>query len=604
MTPAVAEYYATMRLSPHAVIFKPNLQVSFGANWRSHKPGEIPGRDGPVKSRYWAQHLTTLRGGEGQHLKNPKLEQEVPKADEPTIKARPWALSRTTTTVLRPVAMPRMQKEEEQISLDKARAAIAREARDDAIEFAMALRSTGEQSSGEVDEMELDAFIAFIRRRIEGHRGGEFGSTGEQEVLDEATLQDLRYFFSLLDRDGNGSISTAEFFALAIFESCESAGYEAGITTLLQLYPQLFRQGPVDRQAFIELLLSLGFNHSPDRVVDDILKQAMECNWKRVADTSSGKLIKATGEDLLAWFRELIRPSVPHRVAHREWSSKDVAPPSIRDLIHLLAHGHRVRDRQLRAAARRRMLEARTQRSSYFDVKIGFVLPTEKDKADAAEIARFIRNDMSDDSVAGLLMKLQEWDQDGDRVLGLKEFFRALCSALEGTSVVPTPGAVQVLFDEMDGDGNGKVEFSELDEWFDANKVRLRLALRRVRVFANLGEPNIIKLQNAMKEKSFQKDEWVFAQGDEGESFYVIVGGACEVLRTEVGYSEPICLAKLGTGDFFGERSLLKSEVRYAGIRATEGKDAQGLETMFITAKDFEHAMGAPLSAMVPDEYT
>ena len=92
--------------------------------------------------------------------------------------------------------------------------------------------------------------------------------------------------------------------------------------------------------------------------------------------------------------------------------------------------------------------------------------------------------------------------------------------------------------------------------------------------------------------------------GDEGESFYVIVGGACEVLRTEVGYSEPICLAKLGTGDFFGERSLLKSEVRYAGIRATEGKDAQGLETMFITAKDFEHAMGAPLSAMVPDEYT
>ena len=100
---------------------------------------------------------------------------------------------------------------------------------------------------------------------------------------------------------------------------------------------------------------------------------------------------------------------------------------------------------------------------------------------------------------------------------------------------MPTPGAVQVLFDEMDGDGNGKVEFSELDEWFDANKVRLRLALRRVRVFANLGEPNIIKLQNAMKEKSFQKGEWVFAQGDEGESFNVIVGGACEVLRTDVG---------------------------------------------------------------------
>ena len=70
--------------------------------------------------------------------------------------------------------------------------------------------------------------------------------------------------------------------------------------------------------------------------------------------------------------------------------------------------------------------------------KLGCILPTAKDKEDAAGIARYIRNEMSDDSVAGLLMKLQEWDQDGDRMLGLKEFYRALTASFE----VPEAAAV------------------------------------------------------------------------------------------------------------------------------------------------------------------
>ena len=209
--------------------------------------------------------------------------------------------------------MPRMQRRRSRSLWTRpARPCTRSSGRRDRVCHGVALGWRAEQ--WEVDEMELtrSSLSSAAASKATG-----VVSSGQQESRKCSTRPrpGFAIFLLVLDRDGNGSISTAEFFALAIFESCESAGYEAGITTLLQLYPQLFRQGPVDRQAFIELLLSLGFNHSPDRVVDDILKQAMECNWKRVADTSSGKLIKATGEDLLAWFRELIRPSSSPRGA-------------------------------------------------------------------------------------------------------------------------------------------------------------------------------------------------------------------------------------------------------------------------------------------------
>ena len=553
--------------------------------------------------------------------------------------ARPWALQRSTTTTLQSVGKPTASSSPEGKSaeavLGKARAAIAREARDSAIEFAMALRKAGETGGGGGTTAALDfaGFVSFLRCRIEGTAKSEnaAGSAArtDEEALDEATVRDLRYFFGVLDRSGDGFISTAEFFAIAIFVSCEAAGYEAGISTLLMLYPELFRQGPVDRAAFKELLLSLGFEHSPEQVVSEILQQAMESNWKRQATPASSSAqgkegaIRATGEDLLAWFRELIRPTTfsrlqPQRSRHHVHNGgvgADAATPSIRDLVHLLAHGQRVRNREQRALARQRTSEANASLSrgqswssgAPAEAKIGLILPTAKDREDAASIARYIRNEMPDDCVAGLLMKLQEWDQDGDRVLGLKEFYRALTASLdEGANVHLSPGAVQVLFDELDSDGTGKVTFKELEEWFDANMVRLRLALRRVRVFANLGEPNIIRLQQAMKENSYRKGEWVFAQGEQGDTFYVILGGACDVLRKEPGADdemEATCLAKLSVGDFFGERSLLRKEVRYAGIVATSSPDADGLETMCITAGDFERAMGRPLREMVPDEY-
>ena len=55
----------------------------------------------------------------------------------------------------------------------------------------------------------------------------------------------------------------------------------------------------------------------------------------------------------------------------------------------------------------------------------------------------------------------------------------------------------------------------------------------------------------------------------------------------------------LAEGAYFGERALLKSDVRYAGVRASSAE----LHTMAITRTSFEAALG-PLQNYISDVYT
>ena len=89
----------------------------------------------------------------------------------------------------------------------------------------------------------------------------------------------------------------------------------------------------------------------------------------------------------------------------------------------------------------------------------------------------------------------------------------------------------------------------------------------------------------------------MFEQDDIGDVFYVIMSGEARALRDDPESGEELLLAKLDEGSYFGERSLLKGETRFAGIQATSK-----LQTMCISKDDFEEALG-PLSDLVPDHY-
>ena len=133
-------------------------------------------------------------------------------------------------------------------------------------------------------------------------------------------------------------------------------------------------------------------------------------------------------------------------------------------------------------------------------------------------------------------------------------------------------------------------------------------ALKKVDVFSVLTRPQLETLLAAMSEARYSKGEVVFMQGDEGDCFHVVVDGQCAITRRNPqapgqkqphGDDEPVLLAVLSEGAYFGERSLIKMRVRFATVTAT----SKSLHTMYISRDAFEAALGCPLETLIPDRF-
>ena len=133
---------------------------------------------------------------------------------------------------------------------------------------------------------------------------------------------------------------------------------------------------------------------------------------------------------------------------------------------------------------------------------------------------------------------------------------------------------------------------------------RLLEALAKVELFSEMGPAKIMILADAMIEAPFNKGEWIFHQGDEGDAFYIIIEGEAVVIRDPDNkqrqpQQEPVVLAEISNGAYFGERALIKNQVRYAGVRAKSAK----LLTMCVSRSALETALGEPFEHLVPDKY-
>ena len=86
--------------------------------------------------------------------------------------------------------------------------------------------------------------------------------------------------------------------------------------------------------------------------------------------------------------------------------------------------------------------------------------------------------------------------------------------------------------------------------------------LRHLGVFADLAEPELHALAGELEERSFPEGSWVLRQGGQGTSLFVIIDGEVGVVIDDEER------AKLATGSFFGEVSVLLAEPPTAGIVA------------------------------------
>ncbi len=91
--------------------------------------------------------------------------------------------------------------------------------------------------------------------------------------------------------------------------------------------------------------------------------------------------------------------------------------------------------------------------------------------------------------------------------------------------------------------------------------------LARVPIFGSCTPEEIVAITGVAQDSHFDPGQIIVTQGTPGQAFYLVLSGRVEILRDNRS------LGAFGSGDFFGEMSLLDQAPRSATIRALDATD-------------------------------
>lgn len=109
--------------------------------------------------------------------------------------------------------------------------------------------------------------------------------------------------------------------------------------------------------------------------------------------------------------------------------------------------------------------------------------------------------------------------------------------------------------------------------------------LRRVPLFAHLGDEELGRLGTVARERPYPRNSVIVFADDPGDALYLVAAGQVKVVIVGEDGREVI-LAVLGPGDFFGELALIDDEPRSAHVIAMD--DAR---LLVLRRDDFQRAL-------------
>ena len=101
--------------------------------------------------------------------------------------------------------------------------------------------------------------------------------------------------------------------------------------------------------------------------------------------------------------------------------------------------------------------------------------------------------------------------------------------------------------------------------------------LHHVPVMAGLDDAAIAFLSNLAREEHYSAGTVIIGEGEQGNRMFFVRAGQVEVVKGHGG-PQPVVLARLGAGEFFGEMSLVECVVRSASVVAQDDVTAYTLK--------------------------
>jgi CRP-like cAMP-binding protein/tRNA A-37 threonylcarbamoyl transferase component Bud32 len=116
--------------------------------------------------------------------------------------------------------------------------------------------------------------------------------------------------------------------------------------------------------------------------------------------------------------------------------------------------------------------------------------------------------------------------------------------------------------------------------------------LRKVPFLAELEDPDLLRISDALTSVTFPANERIITKGDVGKVFYIVREGTVRVHDVGFGDSQYIDL-NLGPGEFFGERALITGDPRVANVTANSN-----CTCLCVSRDTFESVLG-PLQGLI-----